>query len=97
MAVYAAVAGVLLEPLGEVWAAYSPLSGETVLLNDTSAAMLEVLSGGALDSECVCALLAADTGQEQALIRDVVDGCWMTLVSAGLVRASMADAQVAST
>lgn len=81
----------LLEPVGELWAAYSPASGETVLLNDVSAAMLEILSGGALDSEGVCRLLAADTGQEPALVREIVDGCWATLIGAGLVRADVPD------
>jgi len=96
MAVYAPVEGVLVEPVGELWAAFSPLSGETLLLNDTSAAMLEILSGGALDADGVCELLASDTGQDQAVINEVLSSCWSILVSAGLVRVSMADARFPS-
>ena len=94
MAVYGPVAGVLLEPLGELWAAFSPLSGETVLLNDVSAAILEILSEGQLDSEGVCALLAADTGQDPSIVYDVVGGCWTSLVNAGLVRVCASSARI---
>lgn len=39
---FSRVDGVLVEPLGPVWVAFSPASGETTLLNDESAAILEV-------------------------------------------------------
>jgi hypothetical protein len=41
---YTRAPGVRIEPVGGAWAAFSPLSGETLLLNDEAAAILEVLT-----------------------------------------------------
>ena len=55
---YACVPGVATEPVGHLWAVFSPASGETLLLNDESASILEVLASGACDTAEVCAALA---------------------------------------
>ena len=41
---YVLVPGVLVEPLGEHWAVFSPVSGETHLVNDTSVAIVDMMS-----------------------------------------------------
>ena len=59
MARYACVPGVSTEAVGHLWAVFSPASGETLLLNDESASILEVLAAGACDTAGVCAALSA--------------------------------------
>jgi len=85
-------AGLLLAPIGEIWAAFSPLSGETVLLNDESAAILEVLADGPLDLRSICETLANDAGLNAAALYGPVQDSWQLLMDAGLVQASMATA-----
>jgi PqqD family protein of HPr-rel-A system len=86
MAHYARVDGVIVEPMGHLWAAFSPLTGETVLLNDESAAMLEVLQDGPGDSDSLSTALAADSDADRVVVRDLIDNSWYHLISAGLVR-----------
>ena len=82
---YGRADGVLVEPIGHLWAAFSPLSGETTLLNDESAAILEVLESGASNPSGVCAALADDGGLDpQQLVAAVAAG-WPRLLEAGLV------------
>jgi PqqD family protein of HPr-rel-A system len=85
------VDGILLEPLGEIWAAYSPASGETTLLNNESAALLEVLSAGPVDEAAVCAALAEDCDLPAAELAVMVGCHWSRLIEAGLVRTRVAD------
>ncbi|MEO7244263.1 MAG: HPr-rel-A system PqqD family peptide chaperone [Rubrivivax sp.] len=84
-----AVPGVLLEELEAQFAAYSPLSGATHLLNDTSAALLEILrdigSSGAT-SETVVQILAEDADMPSDAVIRSIESHWGTLISAGLVR-----------
>lgn len=87
MSRHARVDGVLVEPVGHLWAAYSPLTGETTLLNDESAAMLEILEAGPADAEQVCRLLASDSGLAADELGPVVNASWPSLIEAGLVRA----------
>lgn len=82
---YARRPGVLLAPVGERWAAFSGASGETALLNDESAAILEVLAEGPADHEAVCRTLAADSGLEATDIAAAVEASWLSLVLAGMV------------
>ena len=86
MQAYSRSAGVLIEPVGHLWAAYGAPSGETILLNDESAAILEVLEAGPATSDEVCSALAADSGLAAASLAEVVQACWPRLVEAGLVR-----------
>ncbi|MEP7283515.1 MAG: HPr-rel-A system PqqD family peptide chaperone [Rubrivivax sp.] len=84
-----AVPGVLLEELEAEFAAYSPLSGATHLLNDTSAALLEILrdtgSSGA-SPETVVKILAEEADVPSAELIRSIESHWGTLISAGLVR-----------
>ena len=86
-AVYALVPGVLIEPLGDHWAVFSPASGESHLVNDTSAALLEILrSNPVMRSAQACAALAADVGLLVADVEPLVNEALRTFVTAGLVR-----------
>ena len=62
---------VLVESVGDVWAAFSPASGETILLNVESAAILEVLADRPCDTSAVCAALATDAGIDAGVSADV--------------------------
>jgi PqqD family protein of HPr-rel-A system len=82
---YGRADGVLVEPMGHLWVSFSPSSGETTLLNDESAAILEVLESGASDISDICAVLGQDSGREsQSFVAAVADG-WPRLLEAGLV------------
>ena len=91
---YGRADGVLVEPVGHVWAAFSPTSGETTLLNDESAAILEVLESGASDTPGVCAALTQDGGLDSKSFVAAVAGGWPRLLEAGLVY-RLSDAAVA--
>jgi PqqD family protein of HPr-rel-A system len=82
---YCRTDGVLVEPIGHVWAAFSPSSGETTLLNDESAAILEVLESGASDTTSICAALAQDSGLDSQSFIAAIAGGWPRLLEAGLV------------
>ena len=80
------VDGVLVEPVGHLWAAFSPATGETGLLNDESAAILELLESEPMGTEAICAILASDSGLTVASLVELVDASWPRLIEAGLVR-----------
>jgi len=81
------VSGVALEPIGSAWAAYSPLSGETHLLNNSSAAMLECLSEERpMHVDVLCTELAALSGMTTAEVADICATSWSSLVQAGVIR-----------
>lgn len=85
---YARTGGVLIEPVGHLWAAFSPATGETALLNDESASILEVLeSGRAGTTATICSTLATDSGLDADSLVDMVEACWPRLIEAGLVHA----------
>ncbi len=80
-------AGVRVEPLGQGWVAYSGLSGETLLLNDEGAAVLEVLAGAAGASAAeIATSLAADVGAAAPELEPRIDASLPGLVRAGLVQ-----------
>lgn len=84
--VFTRAPGVLIEPVGDVWAAFSARSGETLLLNDEAAAILEVLtSRGRSHPDEVCRLLAADAGQPTADVSERLVDAWTQLTGAGLL------------
>lgn len=83
--VYGRRQGLQVEPLGEIWVAFSPACGETVLLNDACAALLEVLADGPATTESACLQLAQDTGDDPAALTDAVERSWNLLVESGLV------------
>jgi PqqD family protein of HPr-rel-A system len=82
---YGRADGVLVESVGHLWAGFSPLSGETTLLNDECAAILEVLESGASDTSGVCAALAQDGGVDAHQFVAAVENGWARLLDAGLV------------
>lgn len=77
---------IVVEPLGSWWVAFSPASGESSLLNDESAAILEVLQDGPADALSVCSALAQDTGVPTEGLVSAVQAHWQQLIDAGLVR-----------
>jgi hypothetical protein len=89
---YCLIAGVLVEPLGDVWAAYSPASGETAMLNTECAAMLEVLREAPRDSVSVGTRLSEDCGVPAAELLPVLDAHWQQLIAGGFVRRCESDA-----
>lgn len=86
MRCYVLAGNVLVEPIGHLWAAFTPATGETSLLNDETASILEVLGLGAASTESVCSCLAADSGLDAAALTEMVETCWPRLIEAGLVR-----------
>jgi hypothetical protein len=87
MPAYTRVPGVRVEDLDGIWAAFSPASGETLLLNDTSAAVLEVLDAhGTLTDSRIAELLAADSGGTRDEVTSALADCWPGLLQAGLLR-----------
>lgn len=84
---YERVEGLLAEPVGHYWAVYSPASGETALLNDECAAILEVLAAGAGDADTVSMALAEGDREEARAMAGVIEGAWPRLIEGGLVRA----------
>lgn len=83
--VYSRTDGLLVAPVGHLWAIFSPTSGETALINDESAAILEVLESGPSGTSGVCAALAKDSSLDAARLNSVVDEAWPRLVESGLV------------
>lgn len=87
MARYAAVAGVRVEDLGSFWAAFSPASGQTHLINDESCALLDWLQGRPSGSSAEAAdALAEEAGLPAAELLDHIDRGWAPLLTAALVR-----------
>ena len=78
--------GVLFEPLGGVWGAYSALSGETHLLNHESVAIVEALDlVQPVSVAAVCELLALDCGLAAAEVEQTIGAAWEQLIEAGLI------------
>ena len=88
--VYQSVPGARIEAIGLKWAVWSPLSGDTHVLNDEAAAILEVLTeqGTMATEEVAQALMEpGPDGESQAsAIQVMVELTWPVLLSAGLVR-----------
>lgn len=84
---YILAQGTRFESLGDSWAAYSGLSGETLLLNTEAAAVLECLAVGAADESEVVAALAFDTGACAADLNAALRHVWEQLTGAGLIEA----------
>lgn len=85
MLTYGRCGGVVVRPVSDVWAAFSPVSGETLLLNNESAAILEVLADGPATTQQVAEQLARDTGEQSGQLQALVAVCWHALIEAGLV------------
>ncbi len=83
---YSLVAGVRVQAIGNIWAAFSQASGETVLLNDEGAAILEILAQASASADDVLDALATDSGVGRNEIAATLTDCWAQLAQAGLVR-----------
>jgi len=78
--------GSRLTALGAGWVAYGGASGETLYLNDESAAVLELLRDeGPTRFDAVCRALAGDSGLDLAAVTPAVQQGWAPLVEAGLI------------
>jgi PqqD family protein of HPr-rel-A system len=78
-------AEVLVEPLGLSWAAYSPFSGETHLLNAEAAAILEILDEEPRSEVALRAALVHETGAAEAEVAQALDASLLQLRAAGLI------------
>lgn len=79
--------GVLMAPVGDGWAAFSSLSGETHVLNDESVAIVELLACDRPSTATeVCAALSAECGVPIPELEPTLDAAWGALIEAGLVR-----------
>lgn len=82
---YKLVDGIRIEALDTVWASFSPLSGETQLLNTEAAAVLELLGVGSRRDAEVAAELAGDAGLEAGTVIEALRHVWEQLGAAGLI------------
>ena len=85
MTCFARIEGALVESVGPVWAAFSPVTGETSLLNDECAAILEILDLGPALSDEVCDMLASDSGMTAGSLASLVEQSWPHMIESGLV------------
>ena len=84
---YQVIPGLRVEAVGEQWAAWSPASGETHLLNDESAAVLELLADvGPLSADDAAHHLARETGIDLQQLRAGIELAWLPLEWAGFLR-----------
>jgi hypothetical protein len=83
---YSLAGGARVESLAETWAAFSPLSGDTLQLNTEAVAILELLAQGPMEDIAVCDALAGDTQSDVAEIAEAIRHVWAQLILAGLVR-----------
>ena len=74
-----------MAPLGEVWVAFSPLSGESMVINNETAAILEVLREAPGDLEAVCEALAGEVGLDAAELVRTIGATWTRIIEAGLI------------
>jgi PqqD family protein of HPr-rel-A system len=82
---YGAVSGVRIEPLGDVWAVFSPLSGQTHLINDGSLAVLDLLNAcGVVTAAALADRLAESTGDARETVAAWTASALDSFVPAGL-------------
>ena len=85
---YQPVDGFRLEAMGDVWVAYSPCSGQTHLLNDESAALLEWLQEIDCPGTTAAAAMAFASPNDPAgdTLAQRIEWAWVPLEQAGLIR-----------
>lgn len=85
---YQAVPGLRIEPVGDAWAAFSPASGETHLLNDESASLVEWLMERGLpaDLQMAARAMSEEVALDAETLADRMGHIWLRLLEAGLVR-----------
>jgi PqqD family protein of HPr-rel-A system len=77
---------VLVEAVGEMWAAFSPASGETHLLNNEAAAFLEVLSEAPRTLYDAAEVIAFESGQLLEAVLPLLDAAAAALEGLGMIR-----------
>lgn len=87
------VEGVVWRPLDdEMYAVFSPLSGETHLLNGTAVCVLELLGQpGWHHPDDVVRKVALECESPEGDVRAALSDIWTTLVAGGLVRRPQAE------
>jgi hypothetical protein len=81
--------GVLLQPLGEAWAAYSSASGETHLINESGAALIQALDEREpRHRKLVQRNLAAAADLTDYEVDSLLKLAWEEYLQAGLLRRS---------
>jgi hypothetical protein len=80
------VDGIRVHLLGDCWAAFSPASGETVLLNTEAAALLEGLSESRGDIDAAVSAIARDCGVDSSILVEHLQAAKRQLIENGLVR-----------
>jgi PqqD family protein of HPr-rel-A system len=85
LSAYARSVGLRIEGLGDTWAVFSPISGDTVQLNTEAAAVLESLADGPLDDSDVARMLATASGTEPDTVAAQLAELWPQLVAVGLL------------
>jgi len=84
---YARVPGVAIEALADAWAAYSPLAGGSHVLNDSGAAVLDILAEhGPSSTVQVAQWVSLEVGLPIDEIQQALAPLWSELLAAGLVR-----------
>jgi hypothetical protein len=86
------VAGAQVEPLGDLWAAYSPLSNRTLLLNHEAAALVETLAENPCSLADAITDFGARTGAPAGEVAAWLRDAGAALMAAGLVINEPADA-----
>ena len=84
---FARIPGVLIESIGDSWVAYSPASGATHLLNDSSVFILDAVeSAGAASSAELVSTIALEVDRPRTEIETMLQDHWDELIRAGLIR-----------
>lgn len=78
--------GTLLQPIGNMWAAFSAASGETQLLNNEAAAFMELLMERPRSLEDAAEVLALESGLPVDQILPLLADAAVELTVAGLIR-----------
>jgi hypothetical protein len=79
--------GLRVEAIGMYWVAFSHCSGETLVLNDGAAAILELLAMGPAAPEAIATQLASETSTPLPQMTEMVLQCWPGLLDAGVIQA----------
>lgn len=92
--IYTRAPGVLLQELGSAWAAYSAIAGSSHLLNNSGAAVLDVLAeSGPSSGDEVAVVLSEEVGVPLEEVMASLAEVWAQLEQAGLVRVAWAGAR----
>jgi hypothetical protein len=83
--VYRVREGVTLEAVGQMWASFSPASGETQLLNNEAAAVIEVLLELPRTLAQIDAVMSEESAVALGSITSLLEDTTFELEAAGLI------------